>query len=79
EKNIDISNSSNNRLDDILNQILDATDSISQIKKRQDNNIIQQELLETKRFKMYYLLVEEYKEWIKNLERARLSYNKHNY
>ncbi|CAG8649916.1 10549_t:CDS:1, partial [Cetraspora pellucida] len=79
EENMNISDNSDNGLNDMLNQILDATDSVGQVSERQDNDIIQQESSETERFKTYYLSVKEYTEWIRNLERARLSYNKHDY
>ncbi|CAG8769106.1 22578_t:CDS:1 [Cetraspora pellucida] len=79
EEDMDISDDSDNKIDYALDRIFDATDSAGQIWETVDNdNTTEEGSPETERSKTYNLLVEEYVEWIKNLEKAELSYIKHN-
>ncbi|CAG8747674.1 17694_t:CDS:1, partial [Cetraspora pellucida] len=79
EKNIIISNGSDHELDNVLDSILDATDSVDQTWETMDDDNTTNDESKTKKSKMYHLPVSEYIEWIKNLEKAEFSYYRHDH
>ncbi|CAG8668579.1 4772_t:CDS:2 [Cetraspora pellucida] len=55
-----------------------TTDSVGHIwEAMEDDNTVLEEKLESKRVKTYLLPLDEYVIWIKNLEKAGLSYVRH--
>ena len=65
--------------DDDIDFILDATDGVGHVWEgvEDDDNTMSEGSNEAKRMKTYHIPVEEYEKWIKNLERAGLSYVRH--
>src|ERR1044071_5899446 len=64
--------------DSDVDSILDATDGVGQTwEVVKDDNTISEGMSEIERFKTYSFSVEEYEKWIKNLEKAGLSYVRH--
>src|SRR2546421_7100939 len=64
--------------EDDIDLILDATDGVGHVWKGvEDDKTISEESRDVKRVKTYEIPVEEYEKWIKNLEKAGLSYIRH--
>ncbi|RIB04219.1 hypothetical protein C2G38_2222975 [Gigaspora rosea] len=75
EIDIDVSE---NDMDITLDSILDATDSVGHMWEAvEDDKMVPEGLLESERVKTYSLPLDEYVTWIKNLEKAGLSYVRH--
>src|SRR2546423_1638056 len=64
--------------DNDIDFILDATDGVGHVWEGvEDDNTMSEETSETERMKTHLLPVDEYTNWIKDLEKAGLSYVKH--
>ena len=64
--------------EDDIDLILDATDGVGHVWEGvEDDKTISEESRDVKRVKTYEIPVEEYEKWIKNLEKAGLSYIRH--
>ncbi|CAG8694186.1 677_t:CDS:1 [Cetraspora pellucida] len=68
---------SDNELDNTLDSILDASDGVGQVWEVVDDDL--EETSEAEKVKTYHLSVNKYTEWIKNLKKIGLSYNKHDH
>ncbi|KAF0506305.1 hypothetical protein F8M41_019155 [Gigaspora margarita] len=79
---------SDKEIDDALDRIIDATDSVTllfdfffvvfgKMWEMQENDKTTQNPHNTKKSKIFYLFANSYEEWIKNLEKAELSYIRH--
>ncbi|KAF0442098.1 hypothetical protein F8M41_003712 [Gigaspora margarita] len=74
ESDMDISD---NEIDDALDRIMDATDGVGEMWEMQDDDDILQDSHNTEKSKTFHLSADSYEEWIKNLEKAGLSYIRH--
>lgn len=69
---------SNSDVDNILDSILDATDGVGHTwESVEDDNLIPEDMPDKDQFKIYSFPIEEYMDWIKSLEKAGLSYVRH--
>ncbi|RIB01784.1 hypothetical protein C2G38_2229680 [Gigaspora rosea] len=66
---------SDSEMDDALDRIMDATDGVGEMWEMQDNDETPQDLHNTEKSNPFHLPADSYEEWIKNLEKAELSYN----
>ncbi|CAG8785596.1 24904_t:CDS:1, partial [Cetraspora pellucida] len=68
---------SDHEIDDALNMIMNATDGIGETWEMKNDDETPQNSQSIERSKTFYLSVNTYQEWITNLEKAGLSYLRH--